>query len=366
MASADLRQTLEAPPGTQTEVMMRHPYRRLLLGFPPFHAAGLLCGLQDTIWYGHVLVFPPTSRPLDAEMVSEILPASQAEGALLLPNVLEQIARSPIALDAVRRYLKYLIWVGGPISTEAGEAISRATQLMQTYATTEIGSLNTLTPKRAEDWNYHWFMPGENGFEFRPVPSDAADSAQPQLYELVVKRDPRRMLHVFLVFRDLDEWATNDLFSRHPERPDLWRHEGRADDLIVLENGGNLNPRPIEVALCKHPSVRGALVTGARRARPAVVLEPVAEVDAAGRAAFVDSIMPAVEESNQVASMNGRIERELVLVADPARPFPRTGKGTVQRGAAMKLYAADIYEAYDALPQHLRKSLVERVQGTSV
>lgn len=368
MASADLRQTIRAPAGSdaKSEIETRSKTKRSLFGFPPFHAAGLLSGLQDTVWYNLVIVFPPAHKPLDGPSFRDMLPVSGAHGAYLLPNVLEQLGRMPDALAVMDKYLDYLVWVGGPISSEAGEALSRVTMVIQSYASTEIGSINTLTPKLPEDWNYHWFTPNGNGFDFRPVAARNGTNSERQLYELFVVRDPSLLQQVFCIFPELDEWPTNDLFSKHPVRLHLWRHEGRSDDLIVMGNGGNLMPRPIEMALRTHPAVRDALVVGARRPRPAVILEPVDPVQVDKRQSFLDSIMPTVVESNVAAPVNGQLERELLLVAAPDRPLPRTGKGTIQRGAAFKLYEEDLDALYAALPAHLQKARVERVQGTSV
>lgn len=41
-----------------------------------------------------------------------------------------------------------------------------------------------------------------------------------------------------------------------------------------------------------------------------------------------------------------RVERGLVMLADPAKPFVRAGKGTVVRGATERAYEAEVGEMY--------------------
>ena len=51
---------------------------------------------------------------------------------------------------------------------------------------------------------------------------------------------------------------------------------------------------------------------------------------------------PRVEEANRVVPAFSRVFKEMILLTDPSRPLPRTGKGTLQRKKALELYAQDI------------------------
>ena len=51
-----------------------------------------------------------------------------------------------------------------------------------------------------------------------------------------------------------------------------------------------------------------------------------------------------VEEANQVAPAYSQIYKEFILFASQEKPFPRAGKGTVMRKAALSLYAKEIDE----------------------
>ncbi|GLI73630.1 hypothetical protein PoHVEF18_001850 [Penicillium ochrochloron] len=93
------------------------------------------------------------------------------------------------------------------------------------------------------------------------------------LHELVVLRssDYPDAQPVFALFPNLEEYETRDLFSPHPELPDLWMHRGRRDDLVVLLNGEKTNPISFEAEITAHPDVRGALVAGNKRVEACLI-----------------------------------------------------------------------------------------------
>ena len=47
---------------------------------------------------------------------------------------------------------------------------------------------------------------------------------------------------------------------------------------------------------------------------------------------------PVVAEANALAPTFAKIYKEMILVADPKKPFPRAPKGTVVRKQALALY----------------------------
>ena len=56
---------------------------------------------------------------------------------------------------------------------------------------------------------------------------------------------------------------------------------------------------------------------------------------------------PVVEEANKIAPAFARIFKEMILIVDPEQPMIRTPKGTVQRGATIKVYEAKIDLLYE-------------------
>ena len=175
------------------------------------------------------------------------------------------------------------------------------------------------------------------------------------IYEMVIKRKHPTLpmdQPVFYTFPELKEWRTGDLYKAHPTAPDNWLHCGRADNVIVFSNGEKLNPVTAEDTLVGHGKIKGAIVVGQGRFQAALLLEPV-EHPASDheKQALIDEVWPLVELANKETVAHGRIARHLVALSDPAIPFPRASKGTVQRGLAVRAYMEHINELYERVDE---------------
>jgi thioester reductase-like protein len=170
---------------------------------------------------------------------------------------------------------------------------------------------------------------------------------------VIVRKDQHPgMQGFFYTFPELQEFSNRDLYKRHPTLPDHWIYYGRADSVIVFSNGEKLNPVTIEETIQDHPWVSGALVVGSERIQPALLLEPFKTLTSdTEKSNFIEEIWPLVVKANQETVAHGRISRELVTVSSPDKPFTRSGKGTVQRGATTKLFAAEIDLLYENAEQ---------------
>jgi long-subunit acyl-CoA synthetase (AMP-forming) len=123
------------------------------------------------------------------------------------------------------------------------------------------------------------------------------------------------------------------------------------DDLIVLANGEKVVPAPIEGAILAHPVVRGVVAFGRERSQVGLLIEPTEEytIDPNNNhtlVVFLNRIWGAVEEANRDSPAFARIYKEMILVSSSDKPLPRTGKGNVQKKAALKLYEKEIDTLY--------------------
>lgn len=184
------------------------------------------------------------------------------------------------------------------------------------------------------------------GSDWRRLPGDE------DVYELVIVR-PDVSKHpglrgVFFTFPDRTEWSTGDLWKPHPTQSHHWVHYGRVDNIIVFSNGEKLNPTTIEEELASQPALRGALVVGQGRFQPALILEPVTPAATSEeRDRLIEEVWPAVSSVNEETVAHGRIARQFIMVATADKPFPRSGKGSVQRGIATKLFEPEINALYE-------------------
>ncbi|RFN54485.1 linear gramicidin synthase subunit d [Fusarium flagelliforme] len=317
---------------------------KILLSMPMFHAAGVYATISG-IFTETTTVMSLPNKPLGVDSVLECLEGSGAQGVVLPPFIVEGLAASEKGVKALLK-LQFLKFAGGNLSPAVGDfLVEKGVKLNNLIASTEsfpYALYHPIDPKLwkyfvfdSETMNIDWRQCGPNEYEFVIVRKDMSDPGSQS---------------VFYIFPELSEWSTKDIFQPHPTLKDYWLYKGRADDIIVFSNGEKLNPVSIEAAVSGHPIVNGALVVGQGRFQAALIVEPVDEaipMNDDERKAFIDKVWPVVEKANAETVGHGRIAKDLIAVADPALPFARAGKTTVQRAATVKLYEQFIEGLYE-------------------
>ncbi|EFX04332.1 nonribosomal peptide synthetase [Grosmannia clavigera kw1407] len=322
----------------------------LFVTLPPFHTGGMSFSLVMSIYLGITVILPPTDRPVSSILVEDVLTHSAADGAIIPPFTLEELAKTASG-DAALQKTKFIICGGGALSKAVGDhLVAKGITISNIISSTEALPYALQFQDNMSEWEYFIMRDEIMGSDWRPI------AGSDNIYELVlVRQTPRQKtpgMHVaFWTFPELDEWSTRDLYQRHPTKPDHWKYHGRIDSIIVFSNGEKLNPEDIEKTVLGHPSVHGAVVVGAGRFQAALLIEPKAAAlagqtgpDAAER--LIEDVWPYVEAANKLTVSHGRIARPFIILADPAKPFPRAGKGTIQRQKAVKLYEHEIDELY--------------------
>ncbi|KAL2803134.1 acetyl-CoA synthetase-like protein [Aspergillus granulosus] len=317
---------------------------RYLCTCPLFHTAGIMPTSLSAFYYNSPVLFRDPSVPLTGDNVVEWLQNSEAGYTLLPPAILEQMSRSQVALDELKK-LHTVAFGGGPIAPAAAASLLKnKVMLVNAIGATEYIYMPYYSQPDPALWE--WFIvPTELiGIEWRPFGEDTYE----QVFIRKDKEHPREQ-GCFYVFPDLDEYSTKDLYRPHPTLANHWSYVGRADDIIVFSTGEKLNPTTIEGAVIGHPGVLGAQVVGAGQFHAALLIEPVQHpTNEQEKQRFLDDVWPVIDKVNQETVAHGRILRDFVFLSDPARPFPRAGKGTVQRAMAVKLYADDIRRIFES------------------
>lgn len=151
----------------------------------------------------------------------------------------------------------------------------------------------------------------------------------------------------FYTFPELYEFSTNDLYKPHPTLPYHWIYHGRADNVLVFSNGEKLNPVTIESIVQGHPDVKGALVVGANRFQPGILIEPLVHPrNEHETGELIDRVWSYVMRANNETSAHGQIGRDFIAVLGPNKSFARAGKGTVQRAATLSETRDEIDHLY--------------------
>lgn len=238
--------------------------------------------------------------------------------------------------------VKYVYYAGAPLKKVIGDKLAAHVKLVPAMGTTEAGGY-FIKYRDDEDWDY--ITPrSSTGIEFEPR-SD-------QLYELVFRRSKEceRFQQIFAVYPGLDRFPTKDLWTKHPQKPGLWKYVGRTDDMIILSHGEDLHASKLEAVIQEQPEIRAALIGGDGRPKPFLILELTSssELLTAQKTHKIEQLWPVVERANVLCSDYVKLTKGLTILADPAKPLVRTSKGTVMRQQSLALYKEEILALYSS------------------
>jgi hypothetical protein len=152
-------------------------------------------------------------------------------------------------------------------------------------------------------------------------------------------------------YKSKPAFATNDLVKQHSSDRTLWTIWGRSDDQIVLSTGEKTNPAPIESLFLQHPHILNAVMFGHGQICNGIILllKKNMQVGDQNGEDFQKGLQHILTSVNNVVPFHSRILPEMIIIADSARPFATTGKGSIRRDEVLKLYAEDIKSCYTAL-----------------
>lgn len=294
------------------------------------------------VYFQTPIVLAPASKPLSVDLIQACIKYGEADGVLLAPSLIEEMAYDEQATKLLST-LKYAAFAGGAVARDAGDKlVAQGVNLISAIASTECAPMSLYVPD-SKHWYQYIFDDAGSNFKWKAV------EGQEGVYEQIfVKKDPRSGLQgCFYTFPDLDEWSTKDLFKKVPDQPGAWTYYGRADNIIVFSNGEKLNPVTIEDTITGNPKVSGAVVVGTGKFQPSLLIEPMHYPDDDTQAkALIEEIWPIVVRANKETVAHGQIGKQYIALTKPEKPFPRAGKGSIQRALALQLYQAEIEQLY--------------------
>lgn len=130
-----------------------------------------------------------------------------------------------------------------------------------------------------------------------------------------------------------NSFYTSDLFIAHPTIPNAWKFIGRADDRVTLLNGEKVLPLLIEGRIVQDPLVKEAVVFGVDRPVPGLFLFR-ANTEVARKLSkeeYLDHVWLSIEDANKKAEAFSQIGRDMVVVLENDKKFPKTDKSTIKR-----------------------------------
>ncbi len=297
----------------------------------------------DAIANQTTIITPLSGVMLSAQLAVDGLKHVKADTLVIVPSLLEQIAKNPAFSDCVTRHVETIAYGGGDISQWSGDALTAKVNLFNFYGSTETGSFPLLRPSGkslSKDWEYIHPHPAA-GLDFRPT-------LHGQFEAIVVKNSgPEHEQPISKISPELDEYLTKDLWVPHPSKKGLWAYQGRADDTILFKPGYMCNPSSMEQRISQHPEVGAVLMVRTGRYQPALIMEPVNQqpMSTVAEQELHDRIWPTIQKASKMYMLGARVSKSHILYTNPQKPMRRASKGTVQRAPTVELYK----EALDAL-----------------
>lgn len=324
---------------------------------PFFHLMGLLA-LVFTVWFDVPVLIGP-EKPLSIEHMVELMRAGRPTAAMCPPSVLEDMSYSDDALACVKN-LKFVLFGGAPLAPDVGDRLRQCTRIVSVIGTSEIGWIASMIPEDPADWGY---------FEWNEAYGVDMQDIGEGMFEMVIPRQPdaRDFKGIFHTYPDISAYHTNDLYTRHPTNPRLWKFHGRKDDVIVLSNGEKFNPVGMETIIEGHPLVGSAVVVGQSRFQAGLLIELNHNVPDMDTKLFIEQIWPTVQGANQNIAAHGRVMKNRIGIASKTKPFKKTPKGTVQRRAVLRDFKEEIDAIYaQSLDDEFDQTLPENLDTESV
>ncbi|KAJ5688182.1 hypothetical protein N7536_010801 [Penicillium majusculum] len=345
VAQNDLHRYVPARDGTLPwlPTWTSSPNPRHLLVMPLFHAAGIMLSTLCAFYYNTPIVFRDPSRPITGDNVVKWLQNSNPGWTAIPPAILDHMSHSEEAMNELKK-LHIVAFGGGAITPETANRLANyRIKTANAIAATEFSFFPYYSQPDPTMWPWFIIPSDIMGIKWRLIGDNTYE-------QVIVRKDKKPGLQgCFYTFPQLDEFSTKDLYQPHPTLADHWTYVGRADDIIVFSTGEKLNPVTIEGAIMGHPAVFSAQVVGSKQFHAGLMIEPVQyPKDEKERQLFLDDIWPTIEKVNVETVAHGHILRDYVFLSDPERPFPRAGKGSIQRAMVERLYAEDIQTFFDS------------------
>ncbi|KAH4069535.1 hypothetical protein HBH98_067900 [Parastagonospora nodorum] len=332
-------------PPTNDGRELTHPFtgtlNRIMVPFPAFHTSGIVIQCFVGLATGSTILLPPPADSpggvvdVIADTLDYLGSGPDAITTLTLPPPhMEYLARHPALLSRISARVARVGFGGGDISALAGNTIAAKLQILNEFGSTENGLWPAVTKPQNALWHYASLHPALN-FRLDPV----SESPDGTVCEAVLVKNPGAFAQpLFTMYPHETERKVGDLFIRHPEYPQLWRHYGRADDLLNFSTSETFHPAAAERRIAGHECVEEVLMVGTMRPVGALIVRL-----AQGKG--VDDLWSVVEEVNQTSPVYARVRRDMILVVTEA--FPTTAKGTVQKKATVDKYKKELDGLYE-------------------
>ncbi|KIK67743.1 hypothetical protein GYMLUDRAFT_36507 [Collybiopsis luxurians FD-317 M1] len=312
-----------------------------------FHSAGL----YHLFWVprsGFIMatVSPHINVPLGpagSNVVFQSFKDTKPDYIWASPRLLEPWSRDPSKVNFLSK-LAAVAYAGRFLNKEVGDKlVESGVKIVTAYGSTESGLLSSMMSAfQGEDWEYFTLNP-----IFEPKFLPRGDLT----LEIFVPSKPEAELPVIDAELDgVPAYATGDLAVAHPSKPGLYKLIGRIRDQIMLSTGEFVNPIPIEDRICNScQNVTSALVFGHGQSCLGVILQLEDNKKLQlNSSETVNELWPFISAVNCCLPGYAQIQKHMVLMASPDKPFQFTQKGSPRRPMVLADYQIEIDAFYAA------------------
>nr|AEM76784.1 NRPS-like enzyme [Armillaria mellea] len=326
---------------------------------PLYHTMGFTSILLSVGTGAVIACFPPVEPPIipTAERFLSSMINTGSTIVFSVPAFLENWARDSRAIEALKSTTA-ITFAGGPLEKTAGDTLAaNGIFIVSVFGLTE-SAVSMVLPRS---------IPAE-GWEWMRVPSNIdvafVSTGEEDIYRLYIKKNELNCPSVLDTEIDgVKTFDTKDLVQLHPLNRGLFKVYGRADDQIMHSTGEKTNPVPIEAILTGDRRIAAVVMFGRSKFQPGVLIQPTPDEafdprDVIRLAEYRANIWASITEANEQAPLHSRIHKEMILVANPVKPFEFTAKGTPRRNAILDTYREEIEILYKNLDQMLPTDVV--------
>lgn len=314
---------------------------------PMYHIMGFVTVTNSAATGSIMACFPPVepSMVATAERVLASVINTGTTTVITIPSFLVEWAGNPQAIEVLKA-ADAVVYGSGPLEKDAGDTlVANGVLLLSVYGLTE-STVSLVMPNSIPVEGWEWMKVARN-IDVAFISTDEQD-----IYRLYVKDGPLHSPTVFDSEIDgVQAFDTKDLVQLHPLNRNLFKVYGRADEQIMHSTGEKTNPVPIEAGLVMDKRIAAAMMFGRSKFQPGVLILPTPEEafdpsDTIRLADYRASIWDTITKVNEQAPQHSRIYKEMIIIANPAKPFEFTVKGTLRRKAVLQVYEQEIEALY--------------------
>ncbi|KAJ7142110.1 hypothetical protein C8R43DRAFT_1200065 [Mycena crocata] len=310
---------------------------------PNFHGAGFLMAtwpFSSGLIIGVLRPAAPPIPPTPKNALNAII-ATKPDLVMSTPAAIEIWSEDPAGLKAMQS-LKCLTYMGAQLNKKVGEAlVASGVVVCSTYGSMETSLVTPFLECHGKDWDYFSVRK-----DFNPVRVPEDDGSKFYTHTYLVGPS-----HVTAYTNDEIDGkpgcSISDLLEQHPTKPDLHRVYGRKDEMVIFSSGAKMNPVAIEAQINRNHFVDSALVFGQGRTHPGLIVQLKPEFQGnEENSEILDAIWASVEEGNKESPTHFQIQKKMILLADPQKPFALTSKFQPRRRVIFDDYREEIRATY--------------------